>query len=249
MLFFITVAFISCEKEDSGKNIQESKIEKKIVNRDFNKIGILHNQAMDYIFDEDLKNKFMILADKAKEDGFIDSLEVINIIVNKTNRFLNENPTVEIDGKLINIDFNIPFNKVVEMYYSNPPKNYFLDCEGDIVQSKQCVDELLSEFMNNTSHEDYNLVMCSGFIYKNSIDYWSNNESNYYDYFLNFSETERGWFNWRSFAGADLRGAISGAMYGGSLGPGGAVGGALAIGICGSAINASGQALIQELSN
>lgn len=228
----------SCTNEE--KTLEN---EQQIIIENFENVGKVHNDGLDFIFSDKTFDKISLIAKSQKNNiNGIDTLAIANIILEQTNDFLKKEEQMNLGNLSVDLEPISNITDYFDIVKTNDLGVYF-QCEGSSSEVIACIDSIMNEYRQNPDREDYNLVMSSGELYKHSVDYWSSKESRK----ANFNRfQQKGWFNWAAFAKADAVGAWGGAEIGIIGGPSGAVGGAVAFGLMGSATNAAVQAAWHE---
>lgn len=235
ILAITTVTIYSCQKEPIGKEVVLE------VNA-FESVGSLHNEALDFIFDDDIAYE---LSKIRRSKTTIDTIALVELILEKTNEFLIEKGSITIGDNTYDLSPITDLDLARDFSFSTEPSIYYSDCSGDPEEILVCINDIMDTYQNDTENPDYIEIMSTGWLYKYSIEYWIDNESNFMEQFGVSTSTK--WFNWGTFAFQDLLGAASGAKWGFAGGPATAFGAALAGGIISSAVNAAGQAIWHEL--
>lgn len=229
----------------SDTRVVEGEIESTGAIADFSRVGEVHNEGLDFIFSKRTLSKLHDIGNKGRNTE-IDSVEVLQLIFEETNLFI-QTQTVIVDGVEVHLN---PISSVEEFLEIYNMKELGVYNEVDTTLEKyevvEQIDSIMDDYLIHPERLDYNIVMNTGSVFKNSIEYWSDEENRQAD-FSNYQT--KGWFSWISFAISDAQGAYGGASVGSVGGPIGAIGGAIAFGLMSSAFNAAIQAAVHVASS
>ena len=228
----LLLLFISCTND--AKDNQLTKHTTVIKN--FDEVGIVHNNGLDFIFSEETLLKLKTY--NKGEDG-VDTDAIATLIMEQTNTFL-EGKTLEFENTTVALSPIESVDTFLQVY-NNPELGIYTPCSGTAEEVTECINSIMNDYLAHPEREDYTIVMSTGALYKHSVAYWSSEENRKAD-FTAFQH--KGWFNWVSCAIADAQGAWGGAEIGAVGGPAGAIGGAVAVGLMSSAYNSAIQAAV-----
>jgi len=244
LTLILTIGFLACTKEEKSEINENSNLE--ISN--FEKVGLMHNNGLDFIFSSKTFNRIQEIGERAKNNrnNGIDTLAIAQIVFEETNNFIANNNTIDLEGNIIEIQPLNDLNEFMEIYRARELKVFSVPTDKQTAEEiKLDIDNIMKNYLDNTDADDYYKVMSTGSLYKHSVDYWSSEANRSADFsFLYTNSASRGWFSWVSFVRSDVMGAWGGAEIGAIGGPAGVIGGAVAFGLCSSALDAAVQSAI-----
>lgn len=239
--------FYACSSDE--KSAVETNSEFRIEN--FNKIGEIHNQGLDEILNDNTFNQIekIVNPNVLLRNNGIDTLAIAQLIFDETNKFIERNSTIVIDGQTINIPQITSFEVFMDVHRNEKLEYYDNPNENSSDETITSIENKMLELSLNELQDNYFSKMSTGSVYKHSVEYWSD-PNNPLSQYLNANGVQnRGWFNWAALAVSDAQGAWGGAKLGATTGPAGAIGGAVAFGLCNSALNAAIQATVHAAQN
>lgn len=240
----LAIVFYACSSEQNNPS-DETNSNFEITN--FQKVGEFHNDGLDFIFTESTFNKIERIANSSTQyrTSGIDTLAIAELIIEETNAFIANNPTMVVDGQTITVPKITDIDEFMNVYRYQELEHYDMPIESSPTQTITSIDNKMSEFSLDPSQENFEGKMSTGSVYKHSVEYWSDPNNPLNQYLNGTGYQNRGWFSWTAFAISDVQGAWSGAELGAATGtPAGVIGGAVAFGLCSSALNAAVQATI-----
>lgn len=247
LAILITGVFYACSSDENSTIEKNSEF--RIDN--FDKIGEIHNQGLDEILNDKTFNQIeeIVNPDLQLRSYVIDTLAIAQVIFDETNSFIARNPTIVIDGQTINIPQITSFDVFMDVYRNEKLEYYDNPNENSSDETITSIENKMLELSLNELQDTYYSKMSTGSVYKHSVEYWSdpNNPINQYITFAD--QQNRGWFNWANLAMSDATGAWGGAKIGAVTGPAGAIGGAIAFGLCNSALSAAVQVAWHKANN
>lgn len=234
---FSTLVFTNCEKnnefDNESKSItNESENFQKKIGNEYDVLGIVHNEALEYVKNELIKDidSLTNVAYDASTNT-IDKEVVFNYYKPLVNEFL-KNKNIYVNGEEID-----DFSMIPDDYtsYNSTAKNFYTigsydSCISNDIPELNCISEM---YRNSITEKD-NQMIVAGSIFNYSTIYW--------DEYQPITSSE---YNWLAIGISDARGAFGWASAGAILGPGGVFGAGLAGGICESVANLA----IQEIWN
>lgn len=234
---FSVLIFTNCEENPQLINEPKSTTNEfltfqKRTGTDYDALGIVHNEALEYV-----KNELIKDIDSLTNVAYDETTNTINkeIVFNYYKPLVNEflkNKKITINGENINDFSMIPddytsYNAVAKNFYT--VGNYD-SCISNNIPDSNCIS---AKYHNSISEKDNQMIAASSIFYYSTI---------YWDEYEPITNSD---YNWLAIGISDARGAFGWASAGAILGPGGVFGAALAGGICESVANLA----IQEIWN
>jgi hypothetical protein len=245
--------FYACEK---GNNKPEMDPAMKNYEKLMQEGAIVHNETMEYVYNELLKAKsvenFMSITEAAT-NNFVASHPFFQSDINGASDMLNatfkklKNATKSTNDNLWNDDDEDLLSADQKEWLMRV--NDVIDKTNDIKKMDKELDNIKNLAIQNGNEEIQYVVIAAVEIAKASLSYWNENSSKWQKLSPNDFGSKEGWFSWKAVGRDDVSGAIggavAGAVVGGMAGGAGAVpgaaSGAVAGGIAGSAASAVGQ--------
>ncbi|QMU63237.1 MAG: hypothetical protein GKR88_02400 [Flavobacteriaceae bacterium] len=226
----LSLTLFACSEENSSIRKNDSEL---LSLNEFKKLAQDHNKAMDYVLNGLKNNDVSFNKNKANIDDLINSeLNSFYSITYKTGKEIaveysekeverffydkrmtersssNSVPPIQavIEEYSDNLsDEVIELLNEVEISLNNAPNDF-----GATINQLNLIEETAQ---NELSEIDAQIILASAEIGKASLEYWRDNIDDWQQVLSSESNRSgRGWFSWSDVAGADVAGAVGGAV-------------------------------------
>lgn len=255
-IFFAALTFTSCDKSELSST-PESLSKKEIQN-----LAFKHNQSLDITF-----NSLNELKKELKGD--VDLSKVLDNTKESLNRSYDEifsqyddvKTAIEFSDREISKYYDSafvssPIVSVVNKYFNHLTENQrrlLIECNAALSNPNSSLNQIINRLnniaakaKNELTSDDAQIILIATEVGKMSVTYWNKNFSKWETLISGQNNLKGKWFNWNNVTGADISGAVEGAVGavflnavpgGGQVSYGGTILGAAAAGSAGNAVS------------
>ncbi|MBX7225739.1 MAG: hypothetical protein K1X55_06895 [Chitinophagales bacterium] len=217
------------------------------------RIGTLHNEGLDFIYENRIAEikKTYHYAQRGGDPALFE--EIKKLVISDLKAFMVASGQ-EVDEALLEKYFEehytnpyeiVDYRKQVEALQASPEFKKIVLSWYDILENNEDYRTIIKLTRDSykigltvLSKKEKQALKASYSIYSNSLKYWYNDRNWFHDIYENGR-----WFNWKKTAGADLAGAVGGAITAA------VTGGGVVIGALGGGLGASAGEAVKQIWN